>query len=139
MRFEIGILHDRINALISAQAFLLISFTMALVYAGSRWGDKFFFVAPILSVIGFMLSALAWPGISTSYRTVVEWNIILVRVLNEASADPKFIWTPSLIADGERRIQADHRNGLLFARFIPVVFAVAWVVLASVVLTAPLR
>ncbi len=139
MRFEIGILHDRINALISAQAFLLISFTMALVYAGSRWGDKFFFVAPILSVIGFMLSVLAWPGIGTSHKIVVEWNVILVRVLNEASANPNFIWTPSLIVDGERRIQADHRRGLLFARFIPVVFAVAWVILATVVLTAPLR
>ena len=46
MRFEVGILHDRINALLSAEAFLLISFTMSLVYATGRWNDKFFLVPP---------------------------------------------------------------------------------------------
>ncbi len=87
MRFEIGILHDRINALISAEAFLLISFTMSLVYATAHWRDKFFFVPPMLSVIGFMLAVLAWPGVNTSYKIIVEWNIILVQVLSEAHAD----------------------------------------------------
>ncbi len=86
MRFEIGILHDRINALISAEAFLLISFTMSLVYATAHWKDKFFFVPPMLSLIGFMLAVLAWPGVNTSYKIIVEWNIILVQVLTEAHA-----------------------------------------------------
>ena len=139
MRFEIGILHDRINALISAEAFLLISFTMSLAYATAHWQDKFFFVPPLLSVIGFMLAILAWPGVNTSYKIIVEWNIILVKVLNEANAASNFMWPTSLFVSGERRTQADHRNSMLFARSVPLVFAVAWAVLAVVVLTGPWR
>ena len=139
MRFEVGILHDRINALISAEAFLLISFTMSLVYATAHWRDKFFFVPPMLSLIGFMLAVLAWPGVNTSYKIIVEWNIILVEVLTEARATSNFMWPTTLFVSGERRTQADHRNSMLFARSVPVVFAVAWAVLAIVVLTGPWR
>ena len=32
MKFEVGIMHDRINTLVSAEAFLTISFTMSLTY-----------------------------------------------------------------------------------------------------------
>jgi hypothetical protein len=139
MRFEIGVFHDRINALISTEAFLLISFTMALVYSNAHWSDKFFLVAPMLSVIGFTLAVLAWPGINTSYKILVEWNVLLVQVLNEAHGVSDLMWRPSLFAGGDRRTQADHRNGMLFARSVPVVFAAAWVILAVVVLTAPWR
>jgi len=139
MRFEIGILHDRINALISTEAFLSISFTMALVYSGARWSDKFFLVAPMLSLIGFLLAVLAWPGVNTRYRIVVEWNILLMATLNEAHGLPDFMWRPSVFQAGDSRTQADHRNGLLFARLVPIVFAIAWIILAGIVLTAPLR
>lgn len=139
MRFEIGILHDRINALISTEAFLLISFTMALVYSNARWSDKFFLVSPMLSLIGFLLAVLAWPGVNTSYRIVVEWNILLIATLNEAHGLPDFMWRPSVFQDGDSRTQADHRNGLLFARLVPIVFAIAWTILTGIVLTAPLR
>ena len=139
MRFEIGILHDRINALISTEAFLLISFTMALVYSNARWSDKFFLVSPMLSLIGFLLAVLAWPGVNTSYRIVVEWNILLMATLNEAHGLPDFMWRPSVFQVGDSRTQADHRNGLLFARLVPIVFAIAWTILAGIVLIAPLR
>lgn len=139
MRFEISVLHDRINALISAEAFLLISFTMALAYSNAHWSDKFFLVAPMLSVIGFTLAVLAWPGVNTSFKIIVEWNILLVQVLNEARAVSDFMWRPSLFAGGDRRTHDDHRNGMLFARAVPVVFAVAWAILAVVVLIAPWR
>ena len=139
MRFEIGILHDRINALLSAEAFLLISFTMSLAYATGHWKDKFFFVPPMLSLIGFMLAVLAWPGVNTSYKIIVEWNIILVRVLKEAHAASDFMWPTALFVSGEQRTQADHRNSMLFARSVPVVFAVSWAVLAMVVLIGPWR
>ncbi len=139
MRFEVGVLHDRINALISAEAFLLISFTMALAYSNAHWSDKFFLVAPMLSLIGFMLAVLAWPGVNTSFKIIVEWNVMLVQVLNEAHAVSGIMWRPSLFVGGDRRTHNDHRNGMLFARSVPVVFAVAWAILAVVVLIAPWR
>ena len=139
MRFEVGVLHERINALISAEAFLLISFTMSLAYANGRWSDKFFFIAPMLSVIGFALAVLAWPGVNTGYKIIVEWNIVLVRALNEAHAVSDLVWRPSVFAYGDHRTQSDHRAGLLFARSVPLVFAFAWMILAAIVLVAPWR
>ena len=136
MRFEIGVFHDRINALISAEAFLLISFTMALAYAGRGAGTSFFWISPTLSAVGFTLAALAWPGVATSYRIIVEWNVLFVDVLNAAHAASALKWRPSVFVDGDKRIHADHRRSMLFSRFVPAIFMVAWIVLAGIVLAA---
>ena len=139
MRFEIGVFHDRINALISAEAFLLISFTMALTYSNSGWEGKLFWISPILSIIGFVLAALAWPGINTSFKIMVEWHGLFVDALNEAHASSMVVWRPSLFVDGDLRAHADHRRSMLFARYVPATFMVAWTILAGVVLTSPWR
>lgn len=48
-RFEIGLLHERVNALVGAEAFLTIAFTAAMSN-GTAWGARFAaIVAPILS------------------------------------------------------------------------------------------
>lgn len=139
MKFEIGILHDRVNALVSAEAFLIISFTMSLAYAGDRWSGRFFWVAPLLALVGFLLAVLAWPGVSRGFATVVEWNMLLIEVLPEARKDPRVVWIRSVDVAGAARTQDHHRRGLLFARFVPAVFAVAWVILATIILTGPMR
>lgn len=136
MRFEIGVFHDRINALISAQAFLLISFTMALTYGGHGASTPFFWISPTLSAVGFALAALAWPGVATSYKIIVEWNVLFVDVLNEAHAASTVRWRPSVFVDGDKRTHADHRRGMLFSRFVPGIFMVAWIALASTVLAS---
>ena len=64
-RFELGVMHDRINTLISAEAFLTIAFTMAMGNAGGHAGPVFKMLAPLLSLIGLILAGLAWPGIDT--------------------------------------------------------------------------
>ena len=139
MKFEIGILHDRVNALVSAEAFLIISFTMSLAYSGEGPSGRFFPVAPLLAAIGFLLAVLAWPGVNRGVAIVVEWNLLLIEALKGARADPGFVWRPSVDVAGDARTQAWHRNSMLFARFVPAVFALAWVALAAIVLVAPLR
>ncbi len=139
MKFEIGILHDRINSLVSAEAFLIISFTMSLAYSNDRWSSRFFWIAPLLASVGFLLAVLAWPGISRSYEIIVEWNVLLIEALNEARQDPRFVWRPSVPRAGDARTQDYHRRGMLFSRLVPVVFGAAWVLLAAIVLTGPLR
>lgn len=139
MKFEIGILHDRVNALVSAEAFLIISFTMALAYSGEGPSGRFFPVAPLLAAVGFLLAVLAWPGVNRGVAIVVEWNLLLIEALKGARADPGFVWRPSVDVAGDARTQAWHRNSMLFARFVPGVFALAWVLLAAIVLSAPLR
>lgn len=136
MRFEIGVFHDRVNALISAEAFLLISFTMSLTYVGAGSGTGLFWISPIMAVIGFTLAALALPGVLTSYRIIVEWNILFVDILNAAHAASLVEWRPSVFIDGDKRIHADHRRGMLFSRLVPLIFMVAWLILAGVVVAS---
>lgn len=136
MRFEFGVFHERINALISAEAFLLISFTMALAYAVHGASTSFFWMGPTLAAIGLTLAALAWPGVATSYRIIVEWNVLLMEALTAGHAASKLHWRPSVFVEGDRRIQADHRRGMLFSRFVPGIFIIGWIVLAGLVILA---
>ena len=69
----------------------------------------------------------------------MEWNVLLIQALTEARKDPRFVWRPSVDVTGDARTQGHHRKGMLFARFVPAVFAVAWVLLATIVLTGPMR
>ena len=85
-RFEIGLLHDRINALISAEAFLTISFTMAMNNTTAEWGPTFSaFVAPVLSLVGLILAVLAWLGVNASFKIIVEWNSSQQRFMRDKS------------------------------------------------------
>ena len=133
MRFQIGILHDRINSLISFEAFLSISFTMSLAYVHAN--DKTYLISFVLASLGFILAVVAWPGIKSSYDIIVEWNLLLISILNEARTSSNLLWRPSVFVHGDLRTQADHRKGLLFALLVPIVFCVAWSVLAGVVVT----
>ena len=140
MRFEIGVLNDRINALISAEAFLMIAFTMELANSDAHWSARFFLVlAPMLSSIGFLLALLAWPGINTGVKIMIEWNAVLLQTLNDAPGVSSLTWRPSLLHGGGTRTRIDHRNSMLFARTVPAVFAVAWAILTVVVAIAPWR
>ncbi|NAZ86357.1 hypothetical protein [Kineococcus indalonis] len=55
---EIRWLHERVNALLAAEAFLTIAFTAAMSSDGA-WARV---VAPVLALLGLVLAAVAWPG-----------------------------------------------------------------------------
>jgi hypothetical protein len=139
MKFEVGIMHDRINTLVSAEAFLTISFTMSLTYVNDPWSGRFFWIAPLLALIGFLLAVLAWPGVSRSFEILAEWNVLLIDTMTEARTEPHFAWRPSIGTLGAAREQDGHRRAMVFSRFVPAVFALAWVCLGAMVLTAPFR
>ena len=139
-RFEIGLLHDRINALISAEAFLTIAFTMAMSNSNALWGATFStLVPPILSLLGLTLAILAWPGVDASYKIIVEWNM---RQLELMQANPELtesMWRLDALGRGSRRVSPDRGLSMLFARKVPMVFTIAWAILTIVALALPLR
>ncbi len=69
-RFELQLLHERVNTLLAAEAFLTIAYTATMNSAGS-WAAV---VAPILAGLGLLLAALAWPGVNTTARLVMHWT-----------------------------------------------------------------
>lgn len=134
MRFEIAALEGRINALISAEAFLTIAFTMALGNRDAGWNASFGLVAPMLSLIGFVLAALCWPGVHSGVGIINEWNAMLMAALEEAPEPTRRMWRPSVFGKGARRSQMAHRRGMVFARAVPIVFMAAWAVFGVVAL-----
>lgn len=72
-RFELGVMHDRMDTLISAEAFLTIAFTMAMGNTGAAHaGPVFKLLAPLLSLIGLTLAGLAWHRHQLQDRSRVE-------------------------------------------------------------------
>ena len=130
IRFEIGWLHDRVNALLAAEAFLTIAYTAAMSN-GAAWGARFaVWVGPLLAVLGLLLAVLAWPGVAVTVRLVLEWT---------AGHDELLERNPGLWPDGRpwaaaRRAVPGQRRSLLFFRAVPVLFTVVWTVLLVIAL-----
>ncbi len=139
-RFEIGLLHDRVNALIGAEAFLTIAFTAAMGSGNARWGATFSeVVAPVLALLGLLLALLAWPGVDASFRIVLEWNARQLAVMRDDPALAEAMWRPAVLGRHDRRADPDQRRSMIFARAVPAVFAAAWTVLTGVALVLPWR
>jgi hypothetical protein len=139
-RFEVGLLHDRINALISAEAFLTIAFTMAMSNTNARWGITFsVLVAPLLSLLGLILAVLAWPGVDASFKIIVEWSARQIAVMQENPEMTALWWRLPVMGKDNRRADPDLRNSMRFARTVPIVFGIAWAVLTAIALVLPLR
>ncbi len=123
-RFELQLLHERVNTLLAAEAFLTIAYTATMNSAGS-WAAV---VAPILAGLGLLLAALAWPGVNTTARLVMHWTY---QIGNLEEQHPE-VQSASPISWGlqDRRFrEAGQRRSLLLFRFSPPTFLIVWVVL----------
>ncbi|MBD5655767.1 MAG: hypothetical protein IAI50_11405 [Candidatus Eremiobacteraeota bacterium] len=133
IRFEIGLLNDRANALISAEAFLTIAFTMAMSSSNSRFGTTFsLLVPPILSLVGLILAAFAWPGVDASFKIIVEWDERQHQFMQEQPLLTGLMWRPDVLGRGSLREDPDQRKTMLFARAVPAVFGIAWTILTVI-------
>jgi hypothetical protein len=122
---ELGLLHDRVNALLTAEAFLTIAYTAAMSN-GASWGRDFATVAaPVLAVLGLLLALLSLPGVATTTRIVLAQTGLQDELFERLGATSAAYHGGA----GRPRAVADQRRGLLFFRAVPVLFAVVWVVL----------
>src|ERR1700742_87739 len=133
-RFEIGLLHERVNALVGAEAFLTIAFTAAMSN-GTAWGARFSaVVSPILSVLGLLLALLAWPGIQATAGLIVRWNARQLDLVERNPALSATMWGLAVRGPGDRRVGPDQWRSMLFFRAAPGLFALAWTILTVIAL-----
>ena len=122
-RFELGLLHDRVNALLAAEAFLTIAYTAAMSN-GAAWGRTFaLLAAPVLALLGLALALLALPGIATTARIVLTQTAVQETLYDRVRATTSVGYHG---VAGRPSAVADQRRGLLFFRAVPVLFAVVW-------------
>lgn len=126
IRFELGLLHDRVNVLLAAEAFLTIAYTAA-TSNGAAWGRQFAAIAaPVLAVLGLLLAVLALPGVAATAR------IVLTQTAREEQLVERL---PGSALGGFHSVTGpgsalkDQQRSLLFFRTVPLLFAVVWIVL----------
>ena len=137
-RFEIELLHGRINALIGAEAFLMIAFTAAMSSNNPHWGGTFAaLAAPVLSIVGLLLAVLSWPGVDASFRIILEWNAHQVQLMNANLTLNETLWRQPVLGRRSRRADPDPGWSMIFARAVPIVFTAAWAILTLVALILP--
>lgn len=130
LRFELGLLHERVNALVAAEAFLTIAFTAAMSN-GAPGGERFSaVVGPVLAVLGLLLALLAWPGIDATARLVLAWTARRSALLRADPALASTVWGIAAQGRGEGRAGPDQWRSMLFFRAAPALFAVVWAGLA---------
>jgi len=125
-RFEIGLLHDRVNALLAAEAFLTIAFTAAMSN-GADWGRGFAAVAaPVLALLGLLLALLSLPGVRATVRIVLTQTALQGELVERL---PGLVGAGYHGVTGRSSIVADQRRSLLFFSAVPVLFGAVWIVL----------
>lgn len=137
LRFELGLLHDRVNALLAAEAFLTIAYTAAMSNA-APWGTTFSaVVSPILSVLGLLLALAAWPGVTSTIKIVLAWTTDQADLLGRNSALPSGASGLPTSQVGVGHVRSAQWRSLLFFRVAPGLFAVVWAALTVVALVLP--
>jgi len=138
IRFEIGLLHDRVNALLAAEAFLTIAYTAAMSN-GTSWGATFSRIAaPILSVLGLSLALLAWPGVNATVKIVLEWTSRERRLFDDNPSLFGSVLGGLIASSGnQHHLESVQQRSMLFFRAVPILFVAVWA--AFTVVTVAVR
>jgi len=126
IQFELGLLHQRVNALLAAEAFLTIAYTAAMSN-GAAWGRPFAAIAaPVLSVLGLLLALLLLPGVAATARIVLTQTALQQQL---AARIPGSALAGYYGVAGRPSALRDQRRSLLFFQAAPILFSAAWTIL----------
>ena len=85
-------------------------------------------VAPVLAVLGSFLAAVAWPGVSTTARLVMQWTHQIGDLLE---VHPQAALPGPYGHDDRRARETGQRRSLLLFRFAPPTFLAVWIILLA--------
>lgn len=126
IRFELDLLHQRVNALLAAEAFLTIAYTAAMSN-GTAWGRPFAtVVAPVLAVLGLLLALLVLPGVTATARIVLTQTALQQQLVERL---PGSALAGFYGVTGRPSALADQRRSLLFFQAVPILFSAVWSIL----------
>ena len=127
IRAEIGLLNDRLNALMSSQSFLVIAYSSSLSSGYGDFSSLFILIMPpFLAVLGAALVLEARPSLRAALEVIEEWRRREAALVG-SSAD----YAPyTLATDENSRVAMERRQhqGRHFATRAPIIMLTAWLV-----------
>ncbi|AOX17247.1 RipA family octameric membrane protein [Kozakia baliensis] len=127
IRFESEVVNGRLQALLTSQAFLVIAYATAMTGSTKRWGDSMvLLIPPLLALLGFMLTFLAWPGIRAAYDAIARWENKQHELHKRCGYLSDFTLAPN--DNDTRDMMKRAQEGALFAHRAPLVFLIAWAI-----------
>jgi len=131
IRFESEVVNGRLQALLGSQSFLVIAYATAMTGSTKRWGDTMvLIIPPLMALLGFVLAAMAWPGIRAAYAAIAKWEAREHALHQRCNFLVDFTLATS--EDDERDMMRRGQEGARFALRAPLVFLGAWAVFGVV-------
>lgn len=143
IQFQSQMLSGRVDALISSQSFLVLSYATVMAGLLGRWSDVLTWaLPPALAVLGLVLTLQSIRGITTAVKTIERWQNKEGDLLDERQdLAPFFLDPKETFSEPGRGKRTDKRvkSGLSFARYAPWVLSIAWVYFGSLAMLMSYR
>src|SRR5262249_55285550 len=119
---------NRVSAYITSQSFLVTGFAISLGNLNPQWGDLFRQVfPPALALMGLASSILVWPGIQGACDTIALWHIRQDSLFENDPRMQEYRVLRCVVPSGPSDpVDLVPQRSLLFARWSPLLFAIAW-------------
>jgi hypothetical protein len=128
IKHEFNLLSNRVSAYITSQSFLVTGFALSLGNLNPQWGELFRQVfPPMLVLLGLASSILVRPGIQGACDTIGLWHIKQDSLFENDPRMQEYRVLRCVVPCGQSDpVDLIHRRSLLFARWAPLLFAIAW-------------
>ena len=126
VKHEQGVLSGRLSSYITSQSFLISAYAVGNNHQADLWGFSFrFYVTITLSVVGFLLSARAVPGIKDASDIIARWH----EQQDQLLANNTELGIYQTLRREEMR--GIRRRDQWFAQASAYIFMAAWIILAG--------
>lgn len=128
IRSEIGLLNNRLNALMSSQSFLVIAYASTLSSSNGDFRSLFTVILPpFLAILGAALVLEARPSLKAALEAIDDWRHREANLVgSSADFDP---YTLAVDDNSRRAVKQRQHQGRHFATRAPLIMLIAWLVL----------
>lgn len=129
IRHESGMLSSRLGAFLTSQSFLLIAYGTTMSGSLGQWRTPFtLLIPPALALLGLVLAAYAWVGVRAAAVVLAQWHARQDELMD---GNPALEGYRPAVPGGRGAADAAgterlRRQGTVFAKHTPPIFAAAW-------------
>lgn len=130
IRSEIGLLNDRLNALMSSQSFLVIAYATSLSSSNGDFSGVFTIaLPPLLALLGGALVLEAIPSLRAALRALNDWRQREAALVGSSPGLAPY--TLAVDEPSRQAVEQRQHQGRHFASRAPAIMLTAWLLLLA--------